>query len=71
MQKEAGVTPRFQEGNGQGSLVAFIVSLNFQRRHLDESQRARVAAKLDTLADGQPQGGHLAEGRCKEQPQNS
>jgi len=40
--------------------VAFAVSLNLRRRHLDESQRAMVAAKLAKLAHGQRQSGQLA-----------
>jgi len=51
---EAGVEPRFQEWDGNGSLVAFVVSLNLHRRHLDESQRAMVAAKIANLDEGNP-----------------
>jgi hypothetical protein len=46
---ETGVEPKFRDWSGEGSLVSFVVSLNLQRRHLDESQRAMVAAKLANI----------------------
>ena len=48
----AGIEPKFTVYQGDDP-VAFVVSLNLRRRHLDESQRAMVAAKLATLRDGQ------------------
>lgn len=49
---ELGIEPAFETWNGNGSLVAFVVSLNLHRRHLTESQRAMVAAKLAQLEVG-------------------
>jgi hypothetical protein len=52
----ASVAPRYRTYEGpDSSLPAFVVSLNIQRRHLDESQRAMVAAKLSNLAQGRPE----------------
>jgi N6-adenosine-specific RNA methylase IME4 len=50
---ELGVEPECQVWDGKGSLIAFVVSLNLIRRHLDESQRAMVAAKLATMGQGE------------------
>lgn len=43
---ELGLAPALRTWDGRGSLTAFVVSLNLHRRHLNESQRAMVAAKL-------------------------
>ncbi len=43
---EAGVKTRYQEWSGKGSLVAFIVGLNLNRRHLTSSQKAVVALEI-------------------------
>lgn len=49
--QEVGVTPRVQEYHGDDPL-ALVISLNLQRRHLSESQRAMVAAKLANMPRG-------------------
>jgi len=43
---EAGVEPRFVEWKGHGPLIKLSLRLNLRRRHLNESQRAMVAARL-------------------------
>jgi hypothetical protein len=44
-----------REWDGKESeLLAFVVSMNLRRRHLDESQRAMVGAKLASLGEGRP-----------------
>jgi hypothetical protein len=44
-----GVKPEFREWNGKGSLTAFVVSKNLHRRHLDESQRSMVGARIKPM----------------------
>lgn len=45
----AGIEPRFEEWDGQGSPLAFVLSRNLHRRHLDESQRAVIAARAKEM----------------------
>jgi hypothetical protein len=56
---DVGVEPRFTPYTGD-SPVAYVVSRNLRRRHLDESQRALLARKLATLDQGQRQTGKFA-----------
>lgn len=49
----AGVEPATRTyGGTEEGLLAFLISLNMARRHMDESQRAMVAAKIAALPRG-------------------
>ena len=50
--KLAGVTATVRELAGDRDATQFIISANIHRRHLTESQRAMVAARLANLGDG-------------------
>lgn len=45
--EETCTTPRFEEWDGRGSLVGFVVSLNLQRRHLTSSQKAAIGVEVE------------------------
>lgn len=62
----AGAEPRTCEYHGEDPL-GWVVSLNLHRRHLDESQRAMVAAKIATLPKGANQ--HTAPANLPTQPE--
>src|SRR3954470_3724888 len=51
--QQAGVDCPMREYLGNDP-TAFVVSLNLKRRHLSESQRAMIAAKLANLREGRP-----------------
>lgn len=51
----AGVEPVTQQFPG-GDPVHFVIDHNLRRRHLNESQRAMIAARLTDLAVGRPRG---------------
>ena len=52
----AEVAPRFETFDGDDRKVLdLIVSLNVKRRHLDDSQRAMVAAKIANISNGDNQ----------------
>ena len=50
----AGVEPRYRDYEGDDP-CGFVVSANIRRRHLDESQRALIAAKLANMTRGSNQ----------------
>ena len=62
----SGVHPTLVEYDGDDPL-AWVISLNLHRRHLDESQRAMVAAKIATLPKGANQ--HTAPANLPTQPE--
>jgi len=50
---ETGVAPRYRYFAGEdGDPLRFVIAKNLSRRHLDESQRAMVAAKVETFTHG-------------------
>jgi N6-adenosine-specific RNA methylase IME4 len=48
-----GIEPDIEEFEGEDPL-AFVISHNLSRRHLDESQRAMVAGKISNMRTGRP-----------------
>ena len=63
---QAGVAPRFEAFTGPDP-VAFIISQNIKRRHLDESQLGLIGAKWSTMKSGART--DLASIEARSQPQ--
>lgn len=51
--KKAGVEPRFKDAEFSGSPVAYAMSKNLHRRHLDESQRGMAGARALPLFEAE------------------
>src|SRR5690348_4349952 len=51
----AQVPPRFVEWDGVGSPIAFVLSRNLHRRHLNESQRSIIAARAKVMFENEAQ----------------
>lgn len=53
--RELGIEPKYREWNGVGNLLSIVISKNLHRRHLDETERAMIAAGLvNTNGVGRP-----------------
>jgi N6-adenosine-specific RNA methylase IME4/ParB-like chromosome segregation protein Spo0J len=63
---KAGVKPRFRQYRGSDPLK-FVLSANLHRRHLNDSQRALVAARLANLPPHRPK--RTAQNSAVSQPQ--
>lgn len=53
---ETGTPPRFRKWDGNGSLVAFVVSMNLHRRHLTSGQRAMAAQDILPMLEAEAEG---------------
>ncbi len=51
---EVGIRPTFTDFVGPGTPLEFVVAKNAHRRHLTQSQRALIAARLATRERGRP-----------------
>jgi hypothetical protein len=63
---EADVTPRYDKFFGEDP-IGYVLSVNLKRRHLSESQRAMIAAKIAALPKGSHGGQSTHEGTTRKQ----
>ncbi len=63
--KDAEVEPQTKAWDGEGSLTAFVVSLNLHRRHLTSSQRAAAAAEALPMLKAEARERQREGGRTK------
>jgi hypothetical protein len=52
--EELGILPKYVNWDGPGSPSDYVLARNLNRRHLNESQRAMVAARLSRVGKGRP-----------------
>lgn len=57
---KAGVEPKFTFWDGEGSLTAYVISLNLHRRHLTASQKAMAAAEAKPMYEEEARARQLA-----------
>lgn len=67
---KAKVEPFFVEWDEQGSLVAFILSANLHRRHMNETQRAMLGSRIKEL-QGNAHGGDRKSDKNPEESQEN
>lgn len=49
---DLGIEPRYERVNGKTNPLKYVISKNLARRHLNETQRAVIAAKLANMGRG-------------------
>jgi hypothetical protein len=69
--RQLGLQPLTREWDGAGSLLEFVIALNLRRRHLKETQRAMIAARMmpafeeeATRRHGRHDGASLTRDNC-------
>lgn len=60
---EIGIEPMTRPWDGKGSPLSFVVSKNLIRRHLDDGQRADIAARIANIQRGGDRGNQHTGGK--------